>query len=283
MIPTTFSYHRANSVSEALQLLRECGEDAKLLAGGHSLIPAMKLRLNQPEHLIDISRMSDIRYIKVEGGMLKIGAGATHSDIAKSSDVRQHLPMLAETAALIGDPAVRNKGTMGGVMAHADPAADYPAPLLVAGAEIVIQAAGGERVVPLTSFLTGLFETDLGEQEILTEVRMPVFPSNTKSTYQKFMQPASRYAIVGCAAMASVDGGTFSNVRMAFSSVGDKAFRASDVENALNGQPCSEDAINNAVQHAVNGVDVLSDHFASVEYRSHVAKVYAKRALMALL
>lgn len=283
MITTAFQYHKAGTVSEAIQLLQQCGEDAKILAGGHSLIPAMKLRLNQPEHLIDISGIKDIRYIREEGGSLRIGAGATHTDIANSSDVQTHMPMLAETAALIGDPAVRNKGTIGGVLAHADPAADYPAALLAAGAEVVIHGAGGERVISLDSFLLGLFDTDLGEQEIITEVRMAICPANTKTTYQKFMQPASRYAIVGCAAMVTVDGGTITDAKVAFSSVGEKSYLATEVCNALIGKPANADTVKAAAKHAANGQDVLSDHFASSEYRAHLATVYAERALMAVI
>ncbi|MCI4671275.1 MAG: xanthine dehydrogenase family protein subunit M [Bacteroidia bacterium] len=283
MITTAFSYHKAGTVADALKLLAECGDDAKILAGGHSLIPAMKLRLNQPEHLIDISGISEIRYIRCEGNSLRVGAGATHADIANSSDVQSHMPMLAETAALIGDPAVRNKGTMGGVLAHADPAADYPAALLAADAEVVVQGPGGERIIALENFLLGLFDTDLAENEIIVEVRMNISPSNAKSTYQKFMQPASRYAIVGCAAMVTVDQGRISDAKVAFSSVAEKAFRAREVENALKGQEASEATIKAAVKNAVNGVEVLSDHFASSEYRGHLAKVYAERALKAVI
>ncbi|MEL6191277.1 MAG: xanthine dehydrogenase family protein subunit M [Bacteroidota bacterium] len=282
MIPTSFQYHRASSVDEAVSLLSSLGDDAKILAGGHSLIPAMKLRLNQAEHLIDISGIKDLRYIKVNGDTLHIGAGSTHTDIANSADVQEHMSILAETADLIGDRQVRNKGTIGGVLAHADPAADYPAALLVANAEVVIKGGSGERVVAMNDFLLGLFETDLAENEIITEVRMPS-AKGAKATYAKFMQPASRYAIVGCAVLIGDTVGKITDARVAFTSVGEKAYRASGVEDAINEKWASAENISAASAHAVDGVDVLSDHFASVEYRSHLAKVYAVRALSKVL
>lgn len=277
MIPSSFSYKRAGSVAEAIQLLGD--GDAKILAGGHSLIPAMKLRLNAPETLIDIARIPELRHISVKGNTLIIGAGATHHDIMSSGDVQSRLPALAECAGMIGDVQVRNRGTIGGALAHADPAADYPALMLVANAEMVVQGPGGERTIAAGDFFVDLFETAMGEQEILTEIRIPDLHPHTGTTYMKFYQPASRYAIVGCAAIVTATGGTYRDVRVAFTSVGSVAFRDAGVEGALNGQAVGDAAIEAAAQHAANGVDVLEDHFASSEYRQHLARVMAKRAL----
>jgi len=279
MIPSEFQYYRAGSVKEAIDLLSEKGPDAKILAGGHSLLPAMKLRLNNPAVLIDIGSIPDLSYIREEDGNLIIGAGTTHGELAASQLIGDSIPMLAETAATIGDLQVRNKGTIGGSLAHADPAADWPAALLAADAEIVINGASGSRAVAVVDFFKGLFTTDLGESEIITEIRVPRPPENTLSTYLKFEQPASRFAIVGCAAMVTRNNGACENVRVAFTGVSATPFRDSRVEQALEGKALDEETINAACDNAATGVDVMSDHFASQEYRSHLAKVFAKRAL----
>lgn len=281
MLPTAFAYHKAESVSDALSMLAQYGDDAKILAGGHSLIPAMKLRLNQPEHLIDISKIADIRYIREEGNEIVIGAGSTHADIANSDLVKQKLPVLAHVAEMIGDRQVRNVGTLGGSLAHADPAADWPAAMLATDANMVIQGAGSGRHVASTDFFTGFFSTDLQDNELLTAIRIPVPNGNSVFTYEKFFQPASRFAIVGCAVQVKHFNGAVEDARVAFTGVSDGAYRATAVENALKGVMLNEENITAAAQHAVEGVDVMEDHFASQEYRAHLAKVYAKRALMA--
>ena len=203
MIPSEFEYLRAGSVKEAIDLLSEKGPDVKILAGGHSLLPAMKLRLNSPSVLIDIGGLPDLSYIKEDDGYLAIGAGTTHAAIAESELIMEHIPMISETAASIGDVQVRNKGTIGGSIAHADPAADWPAALLAGDAEISITGSNGSRTVPAANFFHGLFSTDLAENELITEIRLPIPAANTRSTYLKFVQPASRFAIVGCAATVS--------------------------------------------------------------------------------
>lgn len=276
MIPQAFDYKRAGSVAEALDLL-DSG-DAKILAGGHSLIPAMKLRLNSPGTLIDIAKISALQGIRQEGDELVIGAAATHYQIASSELVKNTLSMLAEGAAVIGDPQVRNKGTIGGSLAHADPAADWPALLMAADAGIVCQSKSGSRTVSATDFSTGLFATALEDGEIITEIRIPMPPAGTKSSYQKFVQPASRFSIAGCAAVRYPDG----SIKVAFSGVADAAFRDTGIEAALNGQALTADNIAAAVAQAAAGKDILSDHFAAEDYRLHLAKVYAKRALMAV-
>lgn len=279
MIPSEFEYYRAGSVKEALDLLSEKGPDAKILAGGHSLLPAMKLRFNNPAVLIDISSIPDLSYIREEGDNLVIGAGTTHGELAASSLVLDTIPMLAEAASTIGDIQVRNRGTIGGSLAHADPAADWPAALLASDAEIEITAISGSRNISAIDFFQGLFTTDLGESELITEIRVPKPPENTRSIYLKFEQPASRFAIVGCAVMATRNNGSCENVRVAFTGVSATPFRDQGIEQALEGKSLDEETINAACDSAAKGVDVMSDHFASQEYRSHLAKVFAKRAL----
>ncbi|GJM28373.1 MAG: carbon monoxide dehydrogenase [Cyclobacteriaceae bacterium] len=279
MIPSEFEYFRAGSVKEALELLNEKGPDAKILAGGHSLIPAMKLRFNNPGALIDIGGISELNYIREENDVLAIGAATTHADLAASGLLNSSLPMLAETAATIGDIQVRNKGTIGGSLAHADPAADWPAALLAAEAEVIITSRSESRVVAIADFFQGLFTTDLGDAELITEIRVPLPPANTRSTYLKFEQPASRFAIVGCAAMVTRNNGSFGNVRVAFTGVSASPFRDHGIEQALEGQPADGAQLHEACKLAGNGVDVMGDHFASKEYRTHLAVVFAERAL----
>lgn len=263
MITYPFQYKRAASIAEAVTML---GEGGKALSGGHSLIPAMKLRLNAPDTLVDVGRLPELKGIRLDGNELVIGAGATHGEIANSQLVKEHLPMFAEGAAHIGDPSVRNRGTIGGSLAHADPSADWPAMVLAADATIVVQGASGNRSIRASTFFTGLFSTAREEDELITEIRVPV-EAGAKMTYQKFSQPASRYAIVGCAVVKSPDG----KVRVAFSGVSDTPFRDTTAEQSLNGG--QTDGV------AARGVSVMSDHYASEEYRRHLANVYLKRAL----
>ncbi|MFQ5639213.1 MAG: FAD binding domain-containing protein [bacterium] len=279
MIPSAFEYHRATTVDEAINLLKMHGAEAKLLAGGHSLLPAMKLRLSAPGNLIDIGHISELKYIRDDGGLIAIGATATHDMIASSTEVQAKAPALAKTAGLIGDLQVRNKGTIGGSLAHADPAADYPAYLLAADAEMVVKGPNGQRTIAAADFFQDVYVTNLQDDEILTEVRVPALSTKTGSSYQKFEQPASRFAIVGCAAIVTKDNGACSRVRVAFTGVSNSVFRDSGVEDALTGQAPSEAHIAAAAEKAAAGVVVLSDHFASEDYRRHLAGVYAKRAL----
>lgn len=281
MIPAEFNYHKASSVDEALTMLKEHGADAKLLAGGHSLLPAMKLRLNMPATLIDIGRIPELRFIKEEGGEIVIGAASTHHDISRSEVLQKKISMMSEAAELIGDVQVRNMGTLGGSIAHADPSADWPALLLAADATIVAKGPEGSRSIPAGDFFTGFYMTALEPEEIITEIRLPVPPANTHSSYQKFMQPASRFAIVGCAAMVTRQGNTCDQVRVAFTGVADGPFRDTKVEDALKGKAATEENIREAADQAATDVDIMSDHFATEEYRQHLARVYAKRALTA--
>ena len=282
MIPESFDYQRAGSVREALTLLKQHGENAKVLAGGHSLIPTMKLRLANPGTLIDIGGISELKYINDKGDYLAIGAGTTHLMVETSSLVQQKAPALSQAAGQIGDVQVRNRGTIGGVLAHSDPQADYPGVVLALNATIVAEGSGGERTIEAVDYFTGLWETALGENEILTEVRIPVDSANANSCYLKFPQPASRYPYVGCAVAMDKSGGNCSEVRVGFSGVAESAFRDSGVEDAIRGQALKDETIAAASAKAAEGRTVLSDFFVSEEYRRAMAQVYAKRALAQL-
>lgn len=282
MIPQSFDYQRASSVSEAISLLQKNGEDAKILAGGHSLVPTMKLRLATPGTLIDIGGISELKYINDKGDYLAIGARATHWDIESSDLVAQKAPALSQAAGQIGDVQVRNRGTIGGVLAHSDPQADYPGVVLALNATIVVQSSRGERTIAVADYFTGLWETALGEDELLTEVRIPTDRANANSCYLKFPQPASRYPFVGCAVAMDSSAGNCSDVRIGFSGVGETAFRDSGVEDALRGNTLNESAIASASAKAADSRSVLSDVFVSEEYRRAMAKVYLKRALTKL-
>ncbi|GAB3179076.1 FAD binding domain-containing protein [Telluribacter humicola] len=275
MIPYAFDYARPESVEEALDLL---DDDAKILAGGHSLVPALKLRLSAPGKLIDIARIPSLKGIREENGEIVIGAGTTHDEIMKSDLIKQHLPMFAEGAALIGDPMVRHKGTLGGSLAHADPSADWPAMVIAADGEVVLRGKNGSRLVAAADFFIGFYSTALEEGEIITEIRLPVPAEGTRMNYQKFAQPASRFAIVGCSVVRHPDG----SVRVAFTGVSDAPFRDTGVEEALSGQQLTDDVIEAAAAKAAQGVSLNSDHFATEEYRQHLARVYCKRALKAV-
>ena len=282
MIPESFDYQRASSVSEAISLLQKHGEDAKILAGGHSLVPTMKLRLATPGTLIDIGGISELKYINDKGDYLAIGARATHWDIESSDLVAQKAPALSQAAGQIGDVQVRNRGTIGGVLAHSDPQADYPGVVLSLDATIVVQGSSGERTIAVADYFTGLWETALGEDELLTEVRIPTDSANANSCYLKFPQPASRYPYVGCAVAMDSSAGSCSDVRVGFSGVSETPFRDSGVEEALRGNTLNDSVIASATAKAAEGRSVLSDVFVSEEYRRAMAKVYLKRALTKL-
>lgn len=279
MIPAPFEYLRAASVDEAINLLQQHGPEARVLAGGHSLLPSMKLRLDRPAKVIDISRLSELNYIRKDGNVLAIGALTTHAGIAASAEVQAGAPALAEAAGVIGDVQVRNMGTIGGSLAHADPAADYPAALLAHEAQIVVKGPGGERTIEAADFFQGLFTTALQEGELIVEVRVPAIGSGTGACYLKFHQPASRFALCGCAAVVTKSGNNAGKVRVAFTGIADSAFRDSGVEDALTGQPLDEAHISAAAEKAAEGKDLMSDHWASEEYRRHLARVYARKAL----
>jgi carbon-monoxide dehydrogenase medium subunit len=283
MIPSSFAYHKPSTVDEALQMLQDAGEDAKLLAGGHSLIPAMKLRMNAPSALIDLRGISDLRYIRQEGNSIAIGAASTHHDIVDSSLIQDRLPMMVQAGSQIGDIQVRNVGTIGGSIAHADPAADWPGCLIAADASIEMKGLNGTRSVAAEDFFLGLYDTALEEGEIITEIKIPIPAAGTKSAYAKFHQPASRFAIVGCAVVMKMNGSTCESIRVGFNGVSDMAFRDTDLEDALRGKEVNAANVEAACALAAAGKDILGDHFASADYRLHLARVYASRAIHAAM
>ena len=273
MYTAPFSYKRASNLTEALSLLQQ-NPEAKLLAGGHSLIPAMKLRLAAPPMLIDISKVAELRGIRREGEILVIGAMTTYRELETSELLKQHCPILPQAVQVVGDPMVRAKGTIGGSLAHADPAADLPAVMLALEARIKVQGPDGARVLEAEQFFTGMFSTALQEGEILTEVHIPIRPG-ARMAYAKFPHPASRYAVVGVAVV--LDGNT---VRAAVTGVGEHAMRLSKLEQALSGQALSAENITAACQGLLPADHLNHDLVASKEYRAHLVNVMAKRALM---
>lgn len=275
MIPAQFDYESPSTLNEALSLLAS-REDAKILAGGHSLLPAMKLRLAQPALLVDIGGIGGLDYIRESGDGIAIGAMTTHAAIAGSELLHRSSPLLALAAAQIGDTQVRNRGTIGGSLAQAHPAADYPAGVLALDAHIVAHSRSGERVIPATKFFTGMFSTELRNDEILTEIRIPK-TSGEGVVYKKHHHPASGYAVVGVAVRLKVSASKIENAAVAVTGVSDIAYRATGVENALRGKPLG--AIAEAAAHATDGADAFGDTYASAEYRKHLATVLTRRAL----
>ena len=281
MYPAAFEYHTPGSVQEALGLLGKL-DDAKILAGGHSLVPMMKLRLAQPKHLIDLRKMPGLSGIKEEGSTIVIGAMTTHWEVESSKLLQAKCAVLSDTAKIIGDPAVRNKGTIGGSLAHADPAADMPATVIALGAEFVCQGAKGKRTVKVDDWFQGLMATALGEDELLVEIRVPALTPGIGSAYMKFAHPASRFAIVGAAAVVTVDKqGTCTKAGVGITGAGTKAVRAKGVEAGIVGKRLDAATIEAAAQKAADGIDVQADLQGSVEYKSHLCRVFARRAIEA--
>lgn len=275
MIPTAFEYQRATSIDDALARLG--GGGAKLLAGGHSLIPLMKLRLSEPQVLVDISRLKELSGIRQSGGAIEIGAGTVHSEVAASALLRDVCPVIAETAAEIGDPQVRNRGTLGGSLAHADPSADYPATIIALDAEIMIRGAQGSRTVKAADFFIDLFTVDLAPNELITGVR---FTPVRAAAYAKLHQRASHFAIVGVAAALAVDGGVIRSARVGLTGAISHAVRLTDVEQALQGKQASAATIDAAAKLAAAKLDGFnSDMHASAEYRQAMVGVFTRRAL----
>ena len=281
MYPAQFEYHKASTVKEALDLLGKYKDDAKLLAGGHSLLPAMKLRLAQPKHLIDIGKVAALSGVKEEGGTLVVGALTTHHAIETSAVLKSKCPLLPEVAGHIGDPMVRNMGTIGGSLAHADPAADYPAAIIALNAEMVAEGPKGKRIIKVDDFFKGLLTTALGDDEILTEIRIPAGSAGVKSAYAKFPHPASRFAVVGVAAVLTMDAGKISKASIGITGAGTKAVRAKGVEAAIAGKAADAASIQAAAEKGADGVDVQADLQGSEEYKKHLLKVFSKRAIEA--
>jgi carbon-monoxide dehydrogenase medium subunit len=279
MFPTQFEYHRAGSVQEAIDLLGR-HEGAKLLAGGHSLLPMMKLRLAQPPALIDIGRVGELAGVTRDGDRVRIGALTCHADVAASEELRRSCPLIAEAAGQIGDPQVRNRGTVGGNIAHADPASDLPAVLVAAGATVHLLGAGGSRQVAAKDFFQGLLTTALAEGEVITHVTVPVHGAGTGSCYLKVEHPASGYAVCGAAAVVTLAGdGRCTSAALCFNGVADVPADASAVAAALVGSEPTDAAIEAAVRDHLAIDEPLGDLFASGEYRVQLAKIHGRRAL----
>jgi len=282
MYAPEFDYYRASSVAEAGDLLRK-HPGAKLLAGGHSLIPLLKLRLTSPPVVIDIGRINELKGITVSQSTIRIGALTTHAELASSPVIRELCPVLAEAAAQIGDPAVRNRGTIGGNVAHADPASDLPAVLTALGARFAISGPNGNRTEDSAKFFQGMMTTALGEHDILTAIEVPAKSAGQGMAYAKFIHPASRYAVIGVAAVLTASNGKCSAASVTLGGLVPQPVRASSVEKGLVGQTLSADVIAKAANQVGSdlGSDTLGDIFASAGYRKAVAPVWVKRALTA--
>lgn len=274
MIPSPFEYYRPQTLEEAVSLLNQHGEESKILAGGHSLIPAMKLRLAQPRILIDIGKIADLNYLREQDGKIAIGAMMSHHEIGCSPLLREKCPLLAEVAPQIGDVQVRNRGTLGGSLAHADPAGDWPAAMLALDAELEVVGPDGPRQISAKKFFVDLFQTALQTNEILREIRVPHTPKSV--AYVKFAQRASGFAIAGAAVVIDAEN---NKVSVGITGVAAKPYRATAVEKQLQGQPLTQENIEAAAKKAANRVEPLNDIHASAEFRAHLAKVNTKRAL----
>src|SRR5215831_1820753 len=257
MYTAPFEYHRAESVDDALAMLAAYGDDGKLIAGGHSLLPVMKLRFAQPSHLIDIRRVAELAGIREDGGVLRIGATTPHAVVAASSVIHDKATILAEAAGRIGDAQVRNMGTIGGSLAHADPAADLPAVTLALGAELRTVGRRGERTIPIDQFFTGMFSSALAADELLVEVRVPVAAARTGGAYEKYADPASGYAIVGVAAVVTLgSNGAVERARVALTGLTPHATRLQGVEQALIGKAPTSEQIEAAAKRASEGLEL---------------------------
>jgi carbon-monoxide dehydrogenase medium subunit len=278
-VPAAFDYHTASTVDEAIALLQQYGDEAKVLAGGHSLIPAMKLRLSQPGHLIDIGRIQGLSYIHEDGGVIAIGALTTYTTLERSDLLHSKLPVIPECASLIADQQVRNRGTIGGSIAHSDPASDMPGVVLALKAEIVLQGASGSRTVKADDFFVGTFATALEADEIVTELRFTLPPARTGAAYEKLANKASHYAVAGCAAVISLDGNTCTSASVVITGAAMQTTRASAVEAALVGKTLDDATVAEAASHAADGLELVSDIHGSKEYRSQMSAVIARRAI----
>jgi aerobic carbon-monoxide dehydrogenase medium subunit len=275
MIPAGFDYEVAESADHAIELLRT-RDDPRLIAGGHSLLPLMKLRLAQPGTLIDIGRLSDLTGVRDGGDHLTIGALTRHNDLNHDPLANQQCPLIAHVAGLVGDLQVRHRGTIGGSLAHGDPASDLPTVCLTLDADIVARGPNGERTITARDFFTGFFETALGEDEILTEVRVPK-TGDAGWSYLKFRRRSVDWATVGVAAVVGAENGSVGEARVGLTNMGETPLRASGVEAALAGAP--RDAIRGAAEQADEGTDPPSDTWASADFRRHLARVLTARAI----
>ncbi|MDQ0209526.1 FAD binding domain-containing protein [Arthrobacter bambusae] len=280
MIPSAFDYAAPTTVAEALGVLADAGDDVKVLAGGQSLIPVMKLRLADPAMVVDLGRIGELSGVRDDGDALLIGAMTTHHQIATDPLIAEHVPLLAQAAATVADPQVRHRGTFGGALVHADPAGDMPAPVLAADATFILAGPNGERRVAAADFFQGYFTTAVDDGEILTHIRVPKY-TGWGSHYEKFTRVAQQWSIVAVAAMVRLEGGTIAEARIGLTNMASTPLRATAVEQALAGAPMTAEAIATASAHAAEGSDPASDLNGDAAYRRHLAEVLTKRAVIA--
>ncbi|HEM46131.1 MAG TPA: xanthine dehydrogenase family protein subunit M [Alphaproteobacteria bacterium] len=278
MIPSSFDYHAPTSIDEAVDLLGRLGGEAKVLAGGHSLIPAMRLRLAFPGTLVDLNKIGGLSYIREEDGFLKIGAMTREAELEHSALVQGRYPLLADAGRVIADPLVRNRGTVGGNLAHADPANDHPAVMLAYGATLVARGAGGTREIPVDDFFVGLFESALEQGEILTEIRIPTPASGAGGAYEKLERKVGDYAVSAVAIQLTMDGDTCTAVRAATTNVSPVPMRVAGAERAMSGKTITDEVLEEAGQAAAAEVDPSADLRGSVEYKRDLTRILFKRA-----
>ena len=277
MIPLAFDYEVAESVDHAIELLGQHGEEAKLLAGGHSLLPIMKLRLAAPAVLVDLGRLEDLKYVRDEGDHIAVGAMTRHTDVEHNQLLQEQCGLLAYTTSLVGDPQVRHRGTIGGSIAHGDAASDLPSALLALEGTFVVKGSGGERTVAAADFFEDYLQTALAPDEVLTEIRVPKLVQNAGWSYKKFNRRAQDWAVVGAAAVVERSNGSISSARIGLTNMGSTPVRATAAENALSG--ASADSVAEATSSADEGTSPASDIAASSEYRRHLARVLSRRAV----
>lgn len=279
MIPPPFDYHAPKTLSDAVGLLGQLGDEAKLMSGGQSLLPLMKLRFARPAHVVDIGRIPGLDYIKEEGGVLKIGALVREAALESSALVRERYPILADTAAVIADPLVRNLATVCGNLAHGDPANDHPATMLALGAEVVATGPKGPRTIPITQFFTGLFSTALAPDEILTEIRIPAPPAGSGGAYVKLERKVGDFATAGAAAQLTVKGGVIEKAGIGLTAMGSTPIKAADAEKSLAGKKADEAAFAEAGRLAAAATKPTADRRGAVDYKKEMARVLTVRAL----
>jgi len=279
MIPSSFDYHAPKTLPEALELLGRFGEEAKVLSGGQSLLPLLKLRFAQPAHLVDIGRIGGLDYIKEEGGFLKIGALVREAALEASPLVKAKYPILVDTAAVIADPIVRNLATVGGNLAHGDPANDHPATMLALGAEVVATGPKGTRTIPITQFFTGIFTTALTPAEVLTEIRIPVPPAGSGGAYLKLERKVGDFAAAGVAAYLVLKGGVIERAGIGLTNLGPTPIKATNAEKHLSGKKPDEAAFAEAGKLAAQATSPGADRRGAVDYKKEMARVLTVRAL----
>jgi aerobic carbon-monoxide dehydrogenase medium subunit len=280
MIPAAFDYTAPETVADALAALGSDSEEIKVMAGGQSLIPVLRLRLAAPTLIVDIGRIAELHGVSDDGDALVIGALTTHDDVVHDPMIAEHAALLAKAAETIGDPQVRHRGTFGGALAHADPAGDMPAAAVALDAEMEVVGPDGSRMVPASEFFTDLFTTALGERELLTRIRVPKH-TGWGSHYEKFTRVAQQWSIVGVAATVRAEGGTIAEAKVALTNMGSTPIRATAVEQALVGQPATDEAVRAAAQHATDDTNPPTDANGDADYRRHLSTVLTRRAVLA--